>query len=380
MKYKECYVPGPSNIRENVKIARSLNVANPDIDTSFADYYKEVSDKFGKLIGTQNEIYLLSGEGILGLECAVASLTETGDRVLVIDNGIFGKGFGDFVSIYEGKPVYFSSEYKKEVDLNDLELFLKKDSNFKYATVIHCDTPTGVINNVHKICPLLKKYGILTVVDSVAGMIGETLDVDKAQIDIILGGSQKALSAPVGLTMVGVSEDAKNAFKNRKTPIRGFYCNLRIWENYYKEKYFPYTLPAADIVAFERAVDNVIEEGIETVVRRHENIARALRYAVVEYGLKLYLESGYSNNVTVVEIPENIGALNLQKHIVEKYEVLIATSLGEFENKVLRIGHMGENANLSLLINVLNVIDLGLKDLGFKSDKCLVELFNKYYI
>lgn len=72
-----------------------------------------------------------------------------------------------------------------------MKAFLDEDSNFKYATVVHCDTPTGVLNDVSKICPLLKEYGILTVVDSVAGMVGERLSVDESKIDIILGGSQK---------------------------------------------------------------------------------------------------------------------------------------------------------------------------------------------
>ncbi len=139
----------------------------------------------------KNDVYILSGEGILGLEAACASLTEKGDRVLVIDNGIYGEGFKDFVTMYGGEYVLFSSEYTKSIDIDELKAFLDKDSNFKYATVVHCDTPTGVLNDVSKICPLLKEYGILTVVDSVAGMVGERLSVDESKIDIILGGSQK---------------------------------------------------------------------------------------------------------------------------------------------------------------------------------------------
>ena len=75
---------------------------------------------------------------------------------------------------------------------------LEKDSDFKYATVVHCDTPSGVLNDISKICPLLAEYGILNVVDSVAGMFGEAVDFDASCIDILCGGSQKALSAPPG--------------------------------------------------------------------------------------------------------------------------------------------------------------------------------------
>ena len=163
-------------------------------------------------------------------------------------------------------------------------------------------------------------------------------------------------------------------------PIVGFYLNLTIWEKYYENKWFPYTMPINEIIGLDRAIDNILEEKLENVLTRHEKIASATRKAFTEYGLKLYLESGYSNTVTAVEIPENIGALNLTKHMLEKYNTLVATSLCDYKDKLLRIGHMGENANLEFIIYVLNVIDRSLKDLGFNGNGSLVELFNKHYL
>ena len=123
----------------------------------FLRIYKNTCEKIGKIIKTKNDVYILSGEGILGLEAACASLTEKGDRVLVIDNGIFGRGFDDFIKMYGGEVVYFSKEYTKDINEEDLEAFLEEDNNFKYATLVHCDTPTGVLNDLSKLCPLLKK-------------------------------------------------------------------------------------------------------------------------------------------------------------------------------------------------------------------------------
>ena len=116
--------------------------------------------------------------------------------------------------MYGGEPVLYTSDYSRGIDAEKLEEFLKKDSNFKYATIVHCDTPTGVLNDVSKICSLLNKYNILTVVDSVSGMVGEELRVDDWKIDIALGGSQKAFSCPTGLTMVSISENALKMMKN----------------------------------------------------------------------------------------------------------------------------------------------------------------------
>jgi len=379
MNNKINYAPGPTETRENVRLARAEKTTNPDIDVDFVEFYKKTCEKFGNIVGTKNDVYILSGEGILGLEAACASLTEKGDRVLVIDNGIYGEGFKDFVTMYGGEYVLFSSEYTKSIDIDELKAFLDEDRNFKYATVVHCDTPTGVLNDVSKICPLLKEYGILTVVDSVAGMVGERLSVDESKIDIILGGSQKAISAPAGLTIVGISQDAKNCIKNRKTDVIGFYCNLNIWEGYYEKKYFPYTMPISDIMGLDKALDNILEEGIENVLNRHEKIAYSVRKSIEEYGLELFLEEGYSNTVTAIKIPESIGALELTDYMLKNYNTLVATSLNQYMDTILRIGHMGENANLNKIEHVLNVLDKSLSALGFKGNGNLLNLFNKYY-
>lgn len=214
--------PGPTRVRENVRMARSLETTNPDLDPEFYDYYKDTCDLLAELLHTKNPAYILSGEGILGLEAACASLTEPGDRVLVIDNGVFGRGFADFVRIYGGEPVLYTVDYETEVDAEALKQYLEKDHDFKYATVVHCDTPSGRLNPIQDICPLLKSYGILTVTDAVASMFGDPVYVDDWKIDIVCGGSQKALSAPVGLTFVTVSPDARKAMDERKVPIASF--------------------------------------------------------------------------------------------------------------------------------------------------------------
>lgn len=378
MNSKFVYAPGPTSVKENVRLERTKATTNPDVDEEFVEFYKNTCDKISKIIKTKNPTYILSGEGILGLEAACASLTEAGDRILIIDNGIYGEGFKGFVEMYGGEAVLFTQSYTRAIDEKKLIEFLDKDHNFKYATIVHCDTPTGVLNDLSKLCPILNEYGILTVVDSVSAMVGEEIRVDDWRIDIALGGSQKAFSAPAGLTMVSISEKAKLAMKNRKTPIIGFYCNLTIWENYYKDKWFPYTMPISDIMALSKAADNILEEGVENVLNRHERIAKATRKAVKEYGLELFLESGYSNTVTAVKIPESIGALRLKGHMLKEYNTLIITSLKPYDNEILRIGHMGENATEDKIVYALNIIDKGLKDLGFKSDKSLVNLFNKY--
>ena len=368
---------GPVQVRENVRIARSLPCTNPDLDLEFYEFYKETCNLFSKALGTESRTLILGGEGILGLEAACASLTEPGDRVLVIDNGIFGKGFADFVKIYGGEPVLYTTDYRNPVDTAALEEYLKKDSSFKYATVVHCDTPSGVINDVAEISRILDRYGIMTVADSVAGMFGQPLDCASSKIDILCGGSQKALSAPPGLTMVWVSDRAFKAMEDRKTPIASFYANILVFKDYYENKWFPYTMPISDITGLRQALDNFLADG--DVYERHTKIATATRYALQKGGLKLYLESGYSNTVTVLEVPEGMTDEQILRGMEKDYGIMISGCFDVLAGKVVRIGHMGENANAADMTETLRALQGTMEKHGVKISCDLADAFMESY-
>ena len=367
---------GPTQVRENVRMARSLETTNPDVDTEFCEFYKETCDLLRDLVHSSGTAYILGGEGILALEAACASLTEPKDRVLVIDNGIFGKGFADFVKIYGGQPVLFSSDYHRPVNIDELKSFLEKDNDFKYATVVHCDTPSGVINDISRICPLLDEYGILSVVDSVAGMFGEYVNVDESCIDILCGGSQKVLSARPGLAMVWVSQKAEKAMEERHVPIASFYANILTFKTYYQDKWFPYTMPASDINGFRAAIDNITAE--PDIVQRHAGIAAATREAVTKAGLELYLDYGFSNTVTVIRVPDGLTDVQILSLMKNKYNVMISGSFDILAGKVLRIGHMGENANVRDMEMTLDAMDKSLTELGVTLKCSMKEAFSEF--
>lgn len=375
MKTPMVMTPGPTSVRENVRLSRAQKTTNPDLDLKFYDFYKETCEKIGEFLKTKNQVRILSGEGILGLEAACASLTEKGDRVLVIENGIFGEGFADFVKMYGGEPFFFRGDRKHKIDVKELEKFLEKDSNFKYATVVHCDTPSGMLNDIDKICPLLKEKGILTVVDSVSAMGGEEVRVDDWNIDIVLGASQKCISAPPGLTILSISDDAFNAMKNRKTPIASFYCNLLTWEDYYEKKWFPYTPPVSDIVGLRTAVENLLQD--KDIIKRHDKIASSTRAAVVLAGLSLYIEDGFSNTVTVIKVPHGMNGDKITNFMKENYDVMIAGAFDYLKGKVLRIGHMGENAYPDKVSYTLFALQKALEHYGFECQHNMAETFLK---
>ena len=366
---------GPTQVRENVRIARSQECSNPDLDQAFFDFYRETCSLLSKAMHTENKALILGGEGILGLEAACASLTEPGDRVLIIDNGIFGKGFADFVTIYGGNPVLFTMDYHKPVEIETLQSYLEQDHDFKYATVVHCDTPSGVLNDVEGISKILDCYGIMTVTDSVAGMFGEPLDLSDSKIDILCGGSQKALSAPPGLTMLWVSERAFRAMEDRKTPIASFYANILLFRDYYEQKAFPYTMPISDIKGLRTALDNFLED--EEVYQRHAGIAAATRKALTAGGIELYLESGWSNTVTVLKVPEGITDQQLLHGMEKDYNIMISGCFDVLAGKVVRIGHMGENAYPQKVAETLAALQGTLEKLGVTVLCDMTAVFNR---
>lgn len=377
MKEMLIMTPGPTTVAEDVRLARAKATTNPDIDLEFYDFYKNLCVKLAQFLKTKNDVRVLAGEGILGLEAACASLTEPDDRVLVLDNGIFGHGFADFVELYGGEAVLLQSPEKEAFHLELLENFLKKDHDFKYATVVHCDTPSGVLNDLSKICPLLKKYGILTVVDSVAAMGGEDLQVDEWQIDIALGASQKVLSAPPGLTIAAISPAAYQIMEERQRPIASFYCNLLTFKDYYEKKWFPYTMPISDIYGLDKAVDCVLAD--QEILQRHERIGKATRKAIENSPLELYLQDGYSNTVSVIKVPEGLSDQAILKKMREEYQVMITGSFDSLAGKVLRIGHMGENARANKVAYTLYALQKTLEKLGLKFEKSLQDDFLQSY-
>ncbi|MFW6377835.1 MAG: pyridoxal-phosphate-dependent aminotransferase family protein [Bacillota bacterium] len=365
--------PGPTEIAESVRKAMAQPIINPDLDPEFFDFYAEMISKLQNILHTENDAIVMSGEGILGLESACASLIEPGDRVLVIDNGIFGRGFADFVRLYGGEVELVEFPDDRPVDADKLEETLKKDSDYKFATFVHCETPTGILNSVKEITRVLNRYNILSVVDSVSAVGGVPVEVDDWGVDILLGGSQKCLSAPPGITFLSLSDEAWKMINNRETEVHGYYLNLIPWQNWYEDKKFPYTQAISDIYAFDQALDNWL--GDKDVLLRHRENARAVRKTLKRAGLELFAKDGYSDTVTAFMKPAGVDYAELNQIMADKYNVMIASSVGRYAKSILRIGHMGENCYEEKIYRTLKALDKTLRELGVELKEELQLIF-----
>ena len=364
---------GPTSIDPRVMEVMGKSLTNPDIDPEYEKKHRQVEKKISKLLKTEATSFIMLGEGMIGLEGAIINLVEEGDRVLVLNNGVFGAGFADFVKYYEGVPYIYEDDFRRGFDIEKLKNFLEKDHDFKVATMVHCETPSGITNDVKTICKLLNSYGILTIVDTVSGIGGEEFDFDDYKVDIALGGSQKCISAPTGLTLVTISERAKQAIRDRKKPVPSYYMNF---ENYYAYSdgfAFPYTMNENLTYALDLALDLLFEKDSLAL---HKKYAEVTREIFEKAGFELYAKDSRSNTLTAVIVPEGFIAEDIIGALRKK-GILISKGAGDIFEKVFRIGHMGNNISYENFLELYEKLDEVFGELGIETKVSLKEEFQK---
>ncbi|GAB3695252.1 pyridoxal-phosphate-dependent aminotransferase family protein [Halorubrum pallidum] len=338
--------PGPTAVPVPVRDAMSRELINPDVDPEFDAIYADLVDRLERVYGVAEDgraprdIAVLGGEGILGLEAAIASLVEPGTEVLCLSNGLYGDGFAEFVESYGGEATLVSAEYDEPLPLDDLDAVLDDgDHAFDVATTVHCETPTGTLNELGPVLDRLEAADeeTITVVDAVSSLGG--VPVPTERIDVCLGASQKCFSAPPGLATAAISDRAWAAMEERDPD--SLYTNLLPWRD--TSGGFPYTHLTTNVVALDAALSLLLDEGIDDAYARHEAAAARCRERGAALGLDPYPDPARSSpTVTAFHVPGR--AERLQRALREDHDVTVATGLDEFADNILRIGHMGHNA------------------------------------
>ncbi|MBU5669876.1 alanine--glyoxylate aminotransferase family protein [Peptoniphilus sp. MSJ-1] len=364
---------GPTSIDEEVMELMGKSLTNPDIDPEYEKVHRNMEQKISKLLNTKATSFVMLGEGMIGLEAAICNLVEENDRVLVLNNGVFGAGFADYVAFYGGEFVIYEDDFRRGFNIDKLKVFLEKDHDFKVATMVHCETPSGITNDVNSICNLLNSYGILSVVDTVSGMGGEEFDFDKYKVDIAIGGSQKCISAPTGLTTITVSERAKDAIKNRKKPVPSYYMNFLNYYDYSDGFAFPYTMNENLTYAMDLALDKLFERDS---INLHKKYAEVTREIFEKAGFELYAKDSRSNTLTAVMVPEGYMAEDILSAL-RKRGILISKGAGDIFEKVFRIGHMGNNISYENFYELYEKLDEVFEELGIETKISLKEEFEK---
>ena len=204
---------GPTSVHREVLEAARCPLKNTDLDSDYVAFQRETEKKISRLLQTDSRSFIMLGEAMLGLDGALASFIEPGDRVLVIENGVFGGGFHSMAQAYGAETVAFKQDPRHGIDTQELDAFLQKNADFKLATFIHCETPTGVTNDVHAIGQVLNKHHILSICDAVSGLGGEPFRFDESKVDVVIDGILSAMQEKGYMLSGAMAELAGKAFR-----------------------------------------------------------------------------------------------------------------------------------------------------------------------
>ncbi|MEI6038850.1 MAG: alanine--glyoxylate aminotransferase family protein [Actinomycetes bacterium] len=334
-------------------------------DPEFFATFHRTESKVAQIFQTKNDIVLMQGEAILGLEAAARSMTTPGMHVLNLVQGVFGKGMGYWLKSFGAVVYEIEVPYNAAVDPIQVEEFLIKNPQIEMITLVHSETPSGTVTDCEKIGPIAKKYGVLTLVDAVSSVGGLDFKADEWGLDLCVAGAQKCMGGPPGVALVSISQAAwSKILKNPNAP-RDSYLSLIDWKLKWLEKeIFPYTPSVSDIHGVESVCDQVLEEGLENSIARHAATASTCRIGVKAMGLKLWpaSEAISANCVTAIELPSGINDVQIRQHVRQKYGVMLSSAHGA--GNLIRIGHMGPTASGLHPIIGLAALGQGLSDLG----------------
>ena len=363
-------IPGPSPVPDRILRAMSM----PTIDhrgPEFGPLGLKVLTDIKKIFKTQHPVIIYPASGTGAWEAALANTLSAGDHVIMFETGQFAtlwKKVADRLGIkseFLGLPGM--DGWRRGVQADLIEARLKADTahSIKAVCVVHNETSTGVTSNIAAVRAAIDaaKHPALLMVDTVSGLGAADYRHDEWGVDVAVGGSQKGLMMPPGISFNALSPKAIEANKTAALP-RSFWAWDEMLEMN-KTGYFPYTPNTNLLYGLHEALDMILAEGLESVFARHQRLAKACRAAVTGWGLEIQCAdaSVYSPVLTGAMMPEGVDADKVRKVIYERYDTSLGMGLGKVKGKMFRIGHLGECNDVSLM-GTLCAVEMGLAVAG----------------
>jgi len=339
------FTPGPTPLLPAAQFA----MAAADIHhrtPEFCALFQRVLAQLKVFVGTQNDVLLLSSSGTGAMEAAVSNLTSPGDKVLVLSAGKFGERWVGLAKAFGCEPDVVSAPYGETFDLAAVKAALKPEHKAVYLQAT--ETSTAVRHDVEAIAKLLNDAGseALLVVDGITGLGTTHFDVDSWGIDVLIGGSQKAVMIPPGLAYLSVSEEAWAAMEKSKNPR--YYFDLRKERKNAAKGESAYTPAVALIAGLGAALDYIagqaggdLEKGRIALVDNAQVNAAATRAGLVALGFTLFAPTAPAAAATAVAVPGGLNSGDVVKALKARFSLVIANGQGEMQGKIFRVAHLG---------------------------------------
>ncbi len=360
---------GPCTVHPRVLRAMTQPVVG-HLDPLFFQIMDEVCEMLRQVFHTENYVTMpISSTGTGAMETACVNVLERGDTAIVCRNGYFGVRLADITQRCGADTIMVDSPWGQPADLNALEDALKANPGAKMVGLVHAETSTGAITPLQDAIDLAHRHGALVVVDAVTSLGSHEVRVDDWDIDVCYSASQKCLGAPPGLAPVSFGQRAMDVINKRTTPVESFYFNLQGVAEYWNEtqRVYHHTSPITMTYAMRESLRMMMEEGIEARHARHARVAAGLRAGLAAMGLELTTNPDYQlNPITIVKAPEGVDEGAARARLLNEWNIEVSGGLGEFRNKVWRIGMMGEGARETSVLAVLSALEVILSDAGYE--------------
>lgn len=359
-------IPGPTNVPD--RVLRAMDRAVIDHRSpEFAQLGKEVLDGLRSIFQTSGPVIMFPASGSGAWEAAIVNTLSPGDRVLMFETGHFSSLWKQVAEKHGIQVEYVPGNWRRGAGPAEAEARLAADKQhtFKAVMVVHNETSTGVTSRIPQIRAAMDRaqHPALLMVDTISSLGSMDYRHEQWRVDVTVGGSQKGLMLPPGLSFNAVSEKALAANKNAK--MRRYYWDWQEMLTSNRQGFFPYT-PATNLLyGLREALTMLHEEGLENVFARHARHGEATRAAVRAWGLEIVCQdpAEYSNSVTAVFIPEGHDADHLRQVILENFDMSLGAGLSKLARRVFRIGHLGHYNDL-MLMGTLSGVEMGLRLAG----------------
>ena len=364
-------IPGPTNVPDRVLRAidyPTMDHRGPD----FAILGRDVLEGMKRIFRTRHPVIIYPASGTGAWEAALVNTLSAGDKVLMSETGHFASLWHKMAKKLGLEIDLIPGDWRHGANYAEIEARLRADKGhaIKAVCVVHNETSTGVTSRI----PLARKaidnagHPALLMVDTISSLASIDYRHDEWGVDVTVGGSQKGLMLPPGLSFNATSEKALAAHKAAKLPRSFFDWSEMIASN--ATGYFPYT-PATNLLyGLREAIAMLEEEGLENVFARHDRHAEATRRAVRAWGLEILCQEPeeFSSSLTAVMMPPGHDADRFRKVVLENFDMSLGTGLAKLQGKVFRIGHLGDFNDLTLM-GTLAGCEMGLELAGVPHKK-----------
>jgi aspartate aminotransferase-like enzyme len=374
MEPKKLFTPGPTQVPPRIleTMARPLIHHRTE---EFRAIHREALEGLRYVYKSKNPVIILTTSGTGAMEAAVANLTRPGEKALVTVCGKFSERWKELGEVYGLDVIVLEAKPGDPVTPEQVAEAFAASPDIGTVFTTHCETSTGVLQDVKAMSRIAHEHSALIVVDGITSLCAQVVETDDWRLDAVIGGSQKGFMTPPGLAFISLSESAQERVERGGHPV--YYFDLRKALRSYEKIDTPWTPALTLVIALNEALKMIREEGLENVIRRHTRNAKAVRVATKALGLKLL--ASVPANATTAFVPKADTADKIRKHLDEVYGIKVAGGQGDLKGKIVRLGHLGfyHETDMYTLISALEatLYDLGMNKVMGKGVEALLNQF-----